>query len=136
MQNYEKLKVWEKAHSLAMEVYRIAGTFPRMDGLALTSQLRRSALSVPANIAEGAGSETPTGFRHFLQIAMGSASETKYHLLVARDLQLISPDKFEGLSERIAEIRRMLTGLMKQVARRTEARTSKPQQLATDTDSS
>ena len=127
MQNYEKLKVWEKAHLLAMEVYRIAGTFPRMDGLALTSQLRRSALSIPTNIAEGAGSETPLRFRHFLQIAMGSASETKYHLLVARDLQLISPEKFEELAERISEIRRMLTGLMKQIARRTEPHPTKRQ---------
>jgi four helix bundle protein len=127
MQNYENLKVWHKAHALAMEVYRIAGTFPRMDGLALTSQLRRSALSIPANIAEGAGSETPSRFRHFLQISMGSASETKYHLLVARDLQLISLEKFEELSERISEIRRMLTGLMKQIARRTEPQTTKPQ---------
>ena len=127
MRNYENLKVWEKAHALAMEVYRITGTFPRMDGLALTSQLRRSALSIPANIAEGAGSDTPSRFRHFLQIAMGSASETKYHLLVARDLQLISPEKFEELSERISEIRRMLTGLMKQIARRTESQASKPQ---------
>ena len=127
MQNYENLMVWEKAHHLAMEIYRISGTFPRMDGLALTSQLRRAALSIPTNIAEGAGSETPTRFRHFLQIAMGSASETKYHLLVARDLQLISPEKFEELSERISEIRRMLTGLMKQLARRAESQPAKPQ---------
>jgi four helix bundle protein len=118
VQNYENLQVWVKAHQLGMEIYRIAGAFPRMDGLALTSQLRRSALSIPANIAEGAGSETPSRFRHFLQISMGSASETKYHLLVARDLQLVSAEKFEELSERISEIRRMLTGLMKQVAKR------------------
>ncbi len=118
MQNYENLQVWVKAHQLAMEIYRIAGAFPRMDGLALTSQLRRSALSIPANIAEGAGSETPSRFRHFLQISMGSASETKYHLLVARDLELISVEKFSELSERISEVRRMLTGLMKQVAKR------------------
>ena len=127
MQNYEKLEVWEKSHVLAMEIYRIAGAFPRMDGLALTSQLRRSALSIPANIAEGAGSETPSRFRHFLQISMGSASETRYHLLVARDLQLISLEKFEDLAERISEIRRMLTGLTKQIARRTEPHPTKPQ---------
>ena len=126
MQNYENLKVWEKAHHLAMEIYRIGGTFPRMDGLALTSQLRRAALSIPTNIAEGAGSETPSRFRHFLQISMGSASETKYHLLVARDLHLISPEKFDELSERISEIRRMLTGLMKQLAPRAELHPTKP----------
>ncbi len=118
MQNYENLKVWVKSHHLAMEIYRIAEMFPRRDGLALTSQLRRSALSIPANIAEGAGSETQSRFRHFLQISLGSASETKYHLLVARDLQLISAEKFAELAERISEIRRMLTGLMNQVAKR------------------
>ena len=98
-----------------------------MDALALTSQLRRSARSVPANIAEGAGSETQNRFRHFLQIAMGSASETRYHLLVARDLQLISVEKFEELAERISEIRRRSTDLMKQIARRTEPHPTKPQ---------
>jgi four helix bundle protein len=122
MQNYERLNVWVKAHHLAIEIYRLAGAFPRADGLALTSQLRRSALSIPTNIAEGAGSPTPHAFRRFLGIAMASASETRYHLLVARDLHLISEAVFTDLSERLSEVRRMLTGLIKKVAPRTGAR--------------
>ena len=122
MQNYERLDVWVKAHHLAIEIYRLAGAFPRADGLALTSQLRRSALSIPTNIAEGAGSPTPHAFRRFLGIAMASASETRYHLLVARDLQLINDSVFSDLSERLSEVRRMLTGLIKKVAPRTGSR--------------
>ncbi|CAN5568899.1 four helix bundle protein [soil metagenome] len=119
MQNYERLDVWVKAHHLAIEIYRVAAGFPRADGLALTSQVRRAALSIPANIAEGAGSAMANDFRRFLQIAMASASETRYHLLVARDLQLISEATYHDLSERLSEVRRMLTGLIRKVAPRT-----------------
>jgi four helix bundle protein len=122
MQNYEKLNVWVKAHEIAVEIYRLAGGFPRADGLALTSQVRRAALSIPTNIAEGAGSPTANDFRRFLQIAMGSASETRYHLLVARDLGLISEATYSELSERLSEVRRMLTGLIKKVGPRTAAK--------------
>src|SRR3954463_2566459 len=123
MQNYERLDVWVKAHHLAIEIYRVAGGFPRADGLALTSQVRRAALSVPANIAEGAGSASANDFRRFLQIAMSSASETRYHLLVAKDLHLITEATYDDLSERLSEVRRMLTGLIKKVSPRTAAAT-------------
>ena len=118
MQDFENLKVWQKAHALAIDVHRIAGSIPRTDGMALTAQLRRSALSVPSNIAEGAGKGGDGEFRRYLQIAMGSASETAYHLLVARDLGFIDTATYDDLASRIAEVRRMATGLLKRIASR------------------
>lgn len=116
MQDYSKLKVWVKAHSLALDIHRVAGGFPRRDGVALTSQLRRAALSIPTNIAEGAGKGGDAEFRRYVQIALGSASETSYQLLVARDLGLIDNQIHDDLSTRIVEVRRMLTGLLKRLS--------------------
>lgn len=118
MQDFENLKVWQKAHALAIDVHRIAGSIPRTDGMALTAQLRRSALSVPSNIAEGAGKGGDGEFRRYLQISMGSASETAYQLLVARDLGFIDTATCDDLTSRIAEVRRMATGLLKRIASR------------------
>ena len=115
MQDYHKLKVWEKAHLLAIDVYRLSEGFPRRDGVALTTQLRRAALSIPTNIAEGAGKPGSNDFRRFLDIALGSASETHYQLLVARDLNLIENEVYDDLSTRVTEVRRMLVGLLKRV---------------------
>ena len=112
MQDYRKLKVWHKAHVVAIDIHRVAGGFPRRDGVALTSQLRRAALSIPANIAEGAGKVGDAEFRRYVLIALGSASETTYHLLVARDLHLIDLATYNDLTGRIVEVRRMLTGLL------------------------
>src|SRR6478609_6007194 len=81
MQDFHKLKVWEKAHALAIDVHRVVGAFPRIEGVALIGQLRRAALSIPANIAEGAGKQGNAEFRRFLHMALGSAVETDYHLL-------------------------------------------------------
>ena len=115
MQDFHKLKVWEKAHLLAIDVYRLSEGFPKRDGVALTTQLRRAALSVPANIAEGAGKGGNGEFRRFLDIAMGSAAETHYHLLVARDIGLLENSAYDQLASRITEVRRMLAGLIKRV---------------------
>jgi four helix bundle protein len=123
MQDFTKLKVWEKAHAVAMEVYRLSGEFPRRDGIALTSQLRRAALSVPANIAEGAGKTSASEFSRYLEIALGSASETQYHLLVAKDTGLLKPEAYDNLSLRVVEVRRMLSGLIKRVRSREPALT-------------
>ncbi len=105
-----------------MEIYRIAGRFPRADGLALTSQLRRSALSIPTNLAEGAGKLSDVEFRRLIQIALGSASECQYHLLVARELKLINEETYDQLRDRMAEVRRMLTGLSKKLPSAPSAR--------------
>lgn len=119
MQDFQNLLVWRKAHALSVDIHRVAGTFPRADGVNLTSQLRRSAASIPANLAEGAGKGSDAEFRRYVQIAMGSASETAYHLLAARDLHLIKSETYDELAARVSEIRRMATGLLKRLATET-----------------
>ena len=86
MQDFRDLKVWQKSHQLTLEVYRSTATFPREELYGLTSQIRRASSSIPANIAEGCGRNSPNELRRFLEIAMGAASELEYHLLLARDL--------------------------------------------------
>ena len=87
MKDFRNLEVWDKAHQLTLNVYRITKTFPGDEKFGLTSQIRRCAASVAANIAEGCGRTGNAEFHRFLQIAMGSASELEYHLLLSRDLE-------------------------------------------------
>jgi four helix bundle protein len=87
MQDFRKLAVWKRAHALTLKVYDVTSAFPREEGYGITSQLRRSMSSVPANIAEGCGRGGNAELARLLQIAIASASEAEYHLLLARDLQ-------------------------------------------------
>ena len=89
MQDYRKLAVWKRAHELTLAIYACTGGFPRDEAFGLTSQLRRSAASIPANIVEGCGRDTNAEFARFLYIALGSANELEYHLLLARDLDYL-----------------------------------------------
>jgi four helix bundle protein len=86
MKDFRELKVWEKAHALVLNLYRETTSFPPSELYGLTVQIRRAAASIPANIAEGCGRGSSADFARFLQIAMGSACELEYHLLLARDL--------------------------------------------------
>jgi four helix bundle protein len=90
MKDFKELKVWVKAHQLTLAVYQATTTFPKEELYGLTSQMRRSAASIPTNIAEGCGRGSDDDFRRFLQIAMGSASELEYQLLLAHDLGYFS----------------------------------------------
>lgn len=112
MQNFRELKVWQKAHELTLSVYRITTTFPREELYGLTSQLRRACSSIPANLAEGCGRSGKAEFARYCSIAMGSASEVEYHLLLAKDLNLINQTDYDDLAPRATEVKRMLTGLM------------------------
>jgi len=95
VKDFRKQKVWQKAHDLALEVYRVTEAFPKREVFGLTSQIRRAGVSIPANIAEGCGQDTDADFARFLQIAMGSASELEYHLLLAHDLGFVSDPDYE-----------------------------------------
>ena len=90
MKDFKELKVWSKAHELTVAIYRLTRTFPRDEIYGLTSQERRSTASIGANIAEGCGRHSDGELARFLQIARGSASETEYHLLLAKDLRFLS----------------------------------------------
>ena len=113
MKDFKKLKVWEKAHRLTLDVYQASATFPREELYGLTSQIRRSCLSIPSNIAEGCGRGSDTDFARFLQISMGSSSEVEYLLILSRDLHILPNDDYETLSYDVIQTKRMLTSLIK-----------------------
>lgn len=111
MQDFRELKVWVKAHALALAVYKATSVFLQEELYGVTSQMRRSASSIPANIAEGCGTNTRSEFARFLQIALRSASELEYHLLLSRDLSMLKDLEFRSLSADVIEVKRMLTAL-------------------------
>ncbi len=117
MKDFRKLQVWEKAHALALAVYRATGEFPREELYGLTGQIRRAVVSIPTNIAEGCGRNTDADFSRFLQIAMGSACEVEYQLLLARELGLLPDETYQILAPDTEEVKRMLTGLLKTLRR-------------------
>jgi four helix bundle protein len=121
MQDFRELKVWEKAHSLTLEIYRVTRSFPANELYGLTSQIRRAAVSIAANISEGCGRETRPDFARFLQNAAGSASEVEYHLLLAKDLGYLSPEVCADLGDSTREIKRMLSGLIQRLKRSSAA---------------
>lgn len=115
MRDFRKLKVWQKAHELALTVYGATRSFPKDELYGLTSQSRRAAASIPANIAEGCGRTGVGDFLRFLQIAAGSASELEYHLLLARDLQLLEHQTHDRLTASVCEVKQMLSSLVRKV---------------------
>jgi four helix bundle protein len=108
VQNFRDLKVWHKGHQLTLAVYRATVAFPREELYGLTSQIRRASSSIPANIAEGCGRGSSPELRRFLEIAMGSASELEYHLLLARDLGYLPAPAYGSLHQMACEVKRML----------------------------
>lgn len=115
MQDFRKLDVWKKSHELVLATYRCipAGTERRFPGIA--SQLRRAAASVPANIVEGCGHSSAKEFARFLQLAIASANEVQYHLILANDLGMLSSTTFARLEARGDQVKKMLYGLQRHV---------------------
>ncbi|HEX8709486.1 MAG TPA: four helix bundle protein [Pyrinomonadaceae bacterium] len=118
MRPHEKLDVWNKAVDFVVAVYRATEGFPKDEKFGLTSQIRRAAVSIPANIAEGAGRKSPKEFAHFLSNAQGSASEVETELLIARRLCLMEESCYLTLCSSLDEIGRMITGLCQHLERR------------------
>jgi four helix bundle protein len=115
MRDFKKLAVWDKAHALALELYAKTSAFPGPELYGLTSQIRRAGLSVPTNIAEGCGRDSDAELGRFLRIAMGSANEIEYLLLVARDLNYLSGPQYDSLSVQLLEVKRMLAGFIRRL---------------------
>lgn len=115
MKDFKDLKVWVKAHEVTLAIYESTRNFPRQEIYGLTSQMRRAAASIPANIAEGCGRRSDAELHRFLQIARGSASELEYHLLLARDLNFMSDVEFRRMESRVEEVQRMLTSLVQRL---------------------
>lgn len=125
MQDFYKLDVWKRAHELVLALYRATHEFPKEELYGLTSQIRRSGASIPANLAEGCGLRSAADKARHFQIAMGSASELEYHIVLARDLALLNVELASHLIEEIRGTRRMLTTLIARV-RAAGAATAKP----------
>lgn len=111
MRNFQQLDVWKKAHSLTLSIYQLTSNFPATERYGLTSQLQRAAASIGANLAEGCGRDTDADFRRFVQMACGSACEVEYHLILAKDLGLVSTEIHDKHNADINEVKRMLVGL-------------------------
>jgi four helix bundle protein len=115
VKDFRDLQVWQKAHQLTLDVYRLTTSFPRDERYGLTTQLRRSSSSIAANLAEGCGRNGDAELARFCSIAMGSASELDYHLLLAKDLKLLNGTNYAELAQRTTEVKRMLTGLIQKL---------------------
>ena len=113
MSDFKTLKVWRKAHALALNVHRVAVGMRGADNVALRSHLIRAAMSIPANIVEGTGQKSAREFGRFVRFALNSTSELEYHLIVARDTRAISRTDFDSLSSQTIEVRKMLHGLLR-----------------------
>jgi four helix bundle protein len=112
VKDFRDLQVWNKAHALTLSSYRATSGFPKSETYGLTSQIRRSASSVAANIAEGCGKRGNRDFQRFLGIAAGSSSELKYHFLLARVLGFFDDEQYKSLDAAVVEVKRMLASLI------------------------
>ncbi|TKB73905.1 MAG: four helix bundle protein [Nitrospira sp.] len=115
MRDFRQLKVWEKAHKLTLAIYHATATFPQDELFGLTSQLRRAAVSIPANIAEGCGRSSEPELARFLRIALGSASELEYHIILSTDLCYLNKTVSQPLFKQVTEVKRMLTSLIQKL---------------------
>ena len=114
--DFKKLLVWQKAHALGLHAHRVATGIRRSQDLALRAQITRAAMSIPANIVEGRRQESEKEFARFLRIAVNSGCELEYHLIVARDIGVISESESASLLREVIEVRRMIHGLLKKIS--------------------
>ena len=115
MKDFRQLQVWQKAHSIVLEIYQVTADFPKEERFGLISQIRRASVSVPSNIAEGCGRGGDAELARFLQIAMGSASELEYQLLLSIDLRYMEATDYERLAGMVIEVKKMLTSFIKRL---------------------
>lgn len=113
VRTFRDLNVWQKAHILVLEVYKITKEFPKEERFGIVSQLRRSASSIPTNIVEGHKRKSRKEFLNFLNTADSSLEETKYHILLSKDLGYIKEKEFSELNKLCDEVGRMLYGFQK-----------------------
>jgi four helix bundle protein len=112
VQAFHNLKVWQKAHALTLSVYKATAAFPGDERFGLTIQLRRTASSIPTNLADGCGRGTDAEFRKSLYLAMGAGSQLEYQLLLAHDLGYLHDPHYQPLAAEVVEVKRMLSGLI------------------------
>ena len=115
MSNYRKLLIWQKSISLVTKIYTSTKKFPKEEIFGLTSQIRRSSISIPSNIAEGSGRESNKDFIRFLYISLGSLFEMQTQLEIAKNIEYLTEEEFNNLYEDSREIERMLVSLIKKL---------------------
>lgn len=113
MKDFRTLNVWQKSHELAVMIYQETKKFPKEEVYGITSQIRRAIVSIPTNLAEGCGRGSDRDFAKFAQIAFGSANESEYLILLSNELGFIDKTDSDELTEKVTEIKRMLTSLIK-----------------------
>ena len=115
MQNYKDLNVWKKAHDLVLFLYKLTVDYPRVEQYTLTSQIRRAAIAIPANISEGCGKFTQSDFANYLQVALGSSNEVEYLTFLSCELGYLKPDSFKEVNVQVNEVKAMLIALIRKV---------------------
>ena len=116
MRNFKRYETWQRAHALTLAVYRASERFPQAETFGLKAQIRRAAISVPSNLAEGAGRSSDRDFARFVSVAVGSVNEVDYQLMLARDLGYLDPETYLDLADGASQVRRMLTSLRKRLS--------------------
>ena len=113
MSKFKDLKVWQKAILHVTKIYTETASFPKEEIYGITSQIRRCSVSIPSNIAEGAGRRTKKDFSHFLDIAKGSSFELETQLIISKELNYLGKENFTIITTELDEIQKMITGLQK-----------------------
>lgn len=124
--SFQKLKVWQEAKKLVVEVYHLLDAFPKFEKYALCDQIRRAIVSVPSNIAEGSGRKSLKEQIHFLEISYGSLMETYNQLLIAIDLAYITEESVEEIKPSIDAVAKMINGLSNSYSKKIEEQSTKP----------
>ena len=111
LKSFRELEVWQKAHAMVLEVYRVTGSFPKEERFGVVSQLRRAAYSIPANIAEGFGRRSTKELLQCLTIANGSLEEVRYFVLLSRDLGYLHKEQIQKLNDQLDSVAQMISAL-------------------------
>jgi four helix bundle protein len=112
LKNYKELNVWQKAYKLCLHIYKVTKRFPKDEMYGLTSQIRRSAVSIPSNIAEGYGRKTTLEYVRFLYIAYGSVCELETQTMISCDLGYVGKERFQEIRQEIGDVERMLKAMI------------------------
>lgn len=112
MRDFKKLDIWVKSYELTLSIYKLTNKYPKSEIFGLTSQIRRAASSIPANIAEGCGRNSDADFKRFLYISFASANELETYITLSKDLNLISQDDFLEIDEKVIVVRKMIYSMI------------------------
>lgn len=119
--NFKELQVWQKSIDLASFIYQLTASFPKDERYGLTSQIQRSAISIPSNITEGCGRVSDKELQHFISISMGSSYEMETQIILAHKLKYISDDQRKDFEESVQPVQKMLYGLYNSLNKRTSS---------------